>query len=218
MKISTSLWIAFLFACALTQPAYALNFGGSTSTTQSKEESPSQSSPVEVTNLPIQVLTKKINNEDKEIPYVRVMDADYFIQEIGKEITLGNSETYESDPLDVREYKEVAFYVVPDQMMGDQAEAVYQLDAFFSITSSAQKVQKMGEKTKSISKGWQEFGSMDVDDKNKELQSSFHKLTTGETSTRVLTTKVHGPFVRVVLKNLTPESKRKFQIVAYLTR
>ncbi len=196
----------------------AMNIDGSTSAASEAGGSGEGSGQVEVTNLPIQMVKKKIDGEEKEIPYLKVTGGDYFIQEVGKDISLGNGETFESESFDVREYKEVSFYVVPDQILGGSSDAVYQLDAFFSITPEAQKIQKMGEKSGGNSNGWQEFGNMSVDEKSKEQQSSFQKLSTGVTSTRVLTTKVYGPFIHVVLKNLTPDSKQRFKIVAYLSR
>ena len=221
-KILRSLGVFFTASMAILLFAslvYAMDLGPSpTSTGQSSNES-SGSDQVEVSNLPIQQLVKKVNNEDVSIPHVRVLDADNYTQEVAKEVTLPFGETFESDPIDVREYRDVAFYVIPDLVITDQVPPVYRLDAYFSILPGTQKIQKMGEAGKDISSnGWQEFGSMGIDEEKKELQTSFHKLTTGETSSRVLTTKVYGPFIRVVLKNLTPDSKRKFRIVAYLSR
>ena len=69
-----------------------------------------------------------------------------------------------------------------------------------------------------ISTDWQEFGSMLVGSEGTVSESSFTRLTTGSTTSRVLYTNVYGPFVRIVLKNLTPGKKCKFKIVAYLTR
>ena len=48
-------------------------------------------------------------------------------------------------------------------------------------------------------------------------KSIFTKLTTGDTGSRILSTPVYGPYVRVVLKNLTEGERRKFRIVAYLS-
>ncbi|MSR76747.1 MAG: hypothetical protein EXS63_00755 [Candidatus Omnitrophica bacterium] len=121
--------------------------------------------------------------------------------------------------MDVRDYREVTFYVIPDLIMTDETAPLYRLDAYFSIQGDIQKIQEMGEASKDFStNGWQEFGSMGVDEDKKEIPTAFYKLTTGETSSRVLATKIYGPFVHLVLKNLTPDSKRRFQIIAYLTR
>ncbi len=217
MKKIMNIGLIILMNCVFSSVAGALNISGSANS-QTQELGSDQGKQVEVTNLPIQVITKKINGEDTPIPYLRVQPADYFIQEIGKEITLGAGEVYESEPFDVREYRECAIYVIPDTVLGSQTDSLYQTDAYFSITPATQKIQKMGEKAGKQTKGWQEFGNMKVDSSSKTETESFMKLSTGQTSSRVLFTKIYGPFIQVALKNLTPDSKRKFKITAYLTR
>ena len=66
--------------------------------------------------------------------------------------------------------------------------------------------------------GFQQFGNMMMHDENPPGQPSFTFLTTGETASRVLSSPVYGPFVRIVLRSLTQADRRKFKIVAFLSR
>lgn len=223
-KFAGILFYLLLSVTVCSVPAFGIDLGSSSSSAASADSASasdeSGSGQVEVTNLPVQYLKKKINHEDVQVPHLRVLNQDQEIREVAKEIALSADETYESEPMDVREYRDISFFVVPDQvLMGQSAPAVYQLDAFFSMTPNVDKIQRLGASGQAESlSGWSEFGAMRAGEKEGEDSPAFVKLTTGRTSSRVLTMKTYGPFVRVVLKNFTADSKRKYKIVAYLTR
>ncbi|MFH1837171.1 MAG: hypothetical protein ABH862_03555 [Candidatus Omnitrophota bacterium] len=139
---------------------------------------------------------------------------------IRNRIELNFEEEYESDYIDVRDYRNIAFYVLPESGTSSPVpDALYRLDAFFSLENTKETLWEIGStKAARLSIDWQEFGSMIVKPDGTSEELSFVRLTTGETMSRVLYTNVYGPFVRVVLKNLTPEKKYRFKITAYLTR
>ena len=125
------------------------------------------------------------------------------------EVPLEYDETYESPYIDVRDYREATFYVLPAKALNEDKDQIrYQLDAFFSVDAQLTTVRGFGGKKVETDSGYQEFGDSE----------KFVQLTTGVTNERVLHTQVYGPFVRVVLKSLTADERRGYQIVAYLTR
>jgi len=142
------------------------------------------------------------------------------IHAVIRKVELDFEEEYDSQYIDVQEYRHVAFYVLPDQSTSLPSPYIlYQLDAFFSLRDVTRMPSKIESKSlSSEAAGWNEFGSVIVKSQGSTGESLFTRLTTGKTTSRVLYTNVYGPFVRVVLKNLTPGKRRKFEIVAYLTR
>ena len=142
---------------------------------------------------------------------------------IASEIQIKFGEDYTSSFMDVQHFKEITFYVLAnDETVFTDSPSImrYQLDAFFSVTSQDAKLYAMGGGTEPEIKdyGRQEFGEMHVKEEGGEMQGVFTKLTTGETSTRALHCKIYGPYVRVVLKNLTPDKAKKFSLLAYVTK
>lgn len=199
--------------------ALAIDLGLKTESTASSNAGGTAS--VEVSNLPIQTAKRVVNREEVEIQYVRVVGSDSYVLEVAKEISLTFNETYASQVLDVRDWREAVFYVIPDRdLSGQKPEPVYEMDANFSVLADTiNKFQKFGETdTELIQYGWKDFGSMKIDSRKEEPVSSFVRLTTGPTSERVLATRIYGPFVRVYLKNLTPDTKVRYKILAYLSR
>ena len=144
----------------------------------------------------------------------------YLIKEIIHETQLKQGEDYRSEFLDIREFQYISIYVIPlVEVLNRPEETVrYQLDAYFSIDTSMTTLLKFGETQEEVANaGFQEFGSMQTDEQG-ILVPRFEKLTTGETTGRVLHSRVYGPFLRVVLTNLTPDERRKFKVIAFLTR
>ena len=144
------------------------------------------------------------------------------IREVVHEIQLKYEEEYNSPFIDVRDYQHVSFYVIPILEVLNRPQediAKYQLDAFFAVDTSMTTVLAFGETHEDVVRsGFQEFGTMRTNEEG-ILIPSFEKLTTGETASRVLHSRVYGPFVRVILKNLNDDDeRRKFKIVAFLTK
>ena len=144
----------------------------------------------------------------------------YLIKEVIHEIQLKQGEDYRSEFLDIREFQYISIYVIPlVEVLNRPEETVrYQLDAYFSIDTSMTTLLKFGETQEEVANaGFQEFGSMQTDEQG-ILVPRFEKLTTGETSGRVLHSRIYGPLLRVVLTNFTPDERRKFKVIAFLTR
>jgi len=141
-------------------------------------------------------------------------------QVITNQVELEFEEEYESPYIEVKDYRNIAFYVLLEQSFSlPSPRILYQLDAFFSLRPVDRTLLKIGlNNPSSEATGWQEFGSVIVKPQTEKGESSFTRLTTGVTVSRVLYTSVYGPYVRVVLKNLTSNKTCKFKIVAYLTR
>ena len=142
------------------------------------------------------------------------------VREIARSIQLDFEKEYQSAYLDVRDYRSVAFYVIPEKMLREpETPVLYRLDAFFSMDTGTVAYKKFGEKEdEALKKGHQEFGSTKVEEEGSVGVSSFAKLSTGRTHSRVLYSPIYGPYVYVVLKSLTPQDGRKFRIIAYLSR
>lgn len=141
------------------------------------------------------------------------------ILEVVKEIQLSFEETYESPFLDVREYRDVSFFVQPTRVLTEPNVAVsYQLDAFFSVDTSSTSYLRFGGEKETTTWDSQEFGLMKISESGETTEAMFDKLSTGETSNRVLHTPIYGPYVRLVLKSLTQADRRRFRIVAYLRK
>ncbi len=187
----------FLFMTILAAPVSALDLSGGAT---SEEDEPIK---VQIMNeQPIPMAERQTNE----------------IREIVRETQLNFGEDYESQYIDVSNYQNVSFYVIPQKALNEPHPDIrYKLDAFFSIEASSVTYKKMGEDEKISGEGYQEFGNMLVQEAPPG-QPSFTFLTTGETSTRVLSTPVYGPFVRIVLKSLTEADRRKYRIVAFLSR
>ena len=200
MNRSLSLFF-FLVMILLGHPSlWALDLGGSSTAGQTPE--------VKIADQPLKV-------EE---------NTDGTILEIAGEVQLNNGETYESDYVDVKSYHYATFYALEKNdnsikvVSTPQAPARYQLDAYFTIDSNTTKLMSMDDnKPKVINKGIQEFGSQ-LSKAEGDVQPSFEKLSTGETSSRVLYTRIYGPYVRVVLKSLSPKEQQRYRIVAYLTK
>ena len=139
---------------------------------------------------------------------VRLVDQSK-IQEIVSGGSVNTDGIYRSDYIEVKDYKEIAFYVKPEKDVHDpqKAAAVFQLNAFFSIENGKPEEEP----------GHQEFGAWLIEGPDTE-KPHFLKTTTGETSSRVLFTPIYGPYVRVELKNSNPGDTRKFKITAFLNR
>lgn len=179
-----------------TSPVSALDLG-----IQSQGSAAPQ--PVEVTNEPLKT-TEEISA----------------IKEIAHEVMLNFDQEHTTSVFDVRDFRHVTFYVIPQKVLNEpQVDIRYRLDAFFTVEAGMTKMRKFGEKEESTTAdfGFQEFGAKQMVADDHE-ESQFIKLTTGETGGRMLSTPVYGPFAYVTLKSLTQADKRRFRIVAYLTR
>ena len=182
---------------------WALDLGGAGATTGGGENPK-----VEIEGQPIQVK----ENSDGEV------------REIATEIQLDNGQTYESDYVDVKSFRYATFYVLEKNdnsikvVSTPQAPVRYELNAYFTVDSNTTKVMAMGDdKPKVLNKGIQEFGSQ-LSKMEGDVQPSFEKLSTGETSSRALYTRIYGPYVRVVLRSLSSKEQQRYRIVAYLTK
>ena len=193
-------FLLLAFSFLVTAPAFALDLGGATS----EGDKP----------LKVQV----INTNEAAVPVAERGTNE--IREIIHETQLSYGEDYESQYIDVRDYRNISFYVIPQKAMNEPHPDIrYKLDAFFSIEASTASYKKAGERDERISgEGSQEFGNRILHEDSPPGQPSFTFLTTGETTTRVLSTPVYGPFVRIVLKSLAQADRRKFRIVAFLSR
>lgn len=181
-------------------PAFALDLGGTTSENAEPQK--------------VQV----VNTNEEPVPVAA--RGTHEVREIVHETQLSFGEDYESSYIDVSDYHNVSFYVIPQKALNEpQPNIRYKLDAFFSVDTSTTTYKKAGERDEKLAgEGWQQFGNMMIRDENPPGQPAFTFLTTGETGSRILSTPVYGPFVRIVLKSLTESDRRKFRIVAFLSR
>ena len=140
--------------------------------------------------------------------------------EITASVQLEKDEDYRSPYLDVQGYRTVSFFVIPVKVLNEpQADIQYRLDAFFGADAATADYKKFGKEDSELigGGGSQQFGAVEVEGLTEKAM--FTKLTTGVTGgDRVLTIPVYGPFVRIVLTNLTEDDRRKFRIAAYMTR
>ncbi len=194
-SFSSFTFVLFLFL--LSQTAFAIDLGGTTS----EDDKPQK---VEI-----------INEEP-----VKIKDSS---EGELKTITSGSQlkplEDFESPYIDVREYKTVAVYVLPEKKLNDSVDIRYKVDAFFAVAADSAEYKKFGDKSQNLyGEGSQEFGHIHVEETGGKEIPSFTKTTTGETTSRVLYSPVFGPFMRVKVRNLDSGETRKFQIVAYLSK
>lgn len=141
------------------------------------------------------------------------------IQEIVPEVQLDFGEVYQSVYINVSDYSQIAFFVIPKGTKASQDPLTlqYRLDAFFSVNQDMTGIKDLDTKvTKFIYPGWQEFGS--ILSEETPQKPSFFKTSTGDVPSFVLNTPVLGPYVRVELKNRASGERQKFKIVAYLVR
>ncbi|MSR77516.1 MAG: hypothetical protein EXS63_04750 [Candidatus Omnitrophica bacterium] len=164
----------------------------------------------------------KVTVEEQPIKVSAGSEGD--VVEITAEAQLNYGEIYESDYVDVKKYQHATFYVMEKNdnsikvVSTPPAPVRYQLDAFFTIEQSTTKIMSFGDdKPKIINKGIQEFGSQFSKEEG-DANPSFEKISTGETSTRALHTRIYGPYVRLVLKSLSKNEQQRYRIVAYLTQ
>ncbi|MBN3039928.1 MAG: hypothetical protein JW867_02250 [Candidatus Omnitrophica bacterium] len=168
--------------------------------------------------LPIKVIQPAYDEQISPVMVDgRVM---YMILVIENSVELDSEEEYESPYFDVRDYREVTFYIQPDPGTSlPLPDVKYKLDAFFSIDNKQSTALEIGaQKAKRLATDYQEFGSMLVKSEDEMPVPLFKRLTTGETAIRGLHSKVYGPFMRVTLINMTPKKKCNFKISAFLTR
>ncbi len=220
MKKHQFIFLVAVFLVAFPGLSTAIDLGIKTSGS-SAADTGAEDPQVEVTNLPIQVMKKVSNQIEEEINYVRVVGSDSYVLDVVKDTNLASNEDYESPYLDVRDWRDISIYVIPEQVFSDiQPQTIYKLDAFFSVqASSVTKFQKFGEEKKDTQMAaGQEFGSMRMAGEKDEATASFTKLSTGPTPNRILASRVFGPFLKIKLTNLTPDTKVKFKVVAYLSR
>lgn len=142
-------------------------------------------------------------------------------EEIVQSIMLAGGKSYKSIYLNVENYRKLVFYVVPiRQLTEPRAEPRYKLDALFSFEAdtSSSLIPDINENNP-VEKGWEEFGSIRFSNREEKGEPFFYKLTTGETASRILVTKVYGPYVRIVLTNIAaPDTSQAYRVVAYMTR
>lgn len=127
---------------------------------------------------------------------------------------LEKGEIYQSDYVDVRDYRQLTFYVEYEQVLGTTAPKIkYTVDAFFSTESSQTKLKKFGETNFDVlDKGSQDFGYM-VSETDGSLRRHVIHTAVPASDFFNLSTPVFGPFVRVELKNLG--DRQNFKVVLY---
>ena len=196
MKFSALLIFSFL----VSAPAFALDLGG----------------PPASTDKPLDV--NVVNESENAVPVLPQALTE--VREVMHETQLDFGGESESQYTDVRDFRNVTFYVIIEKTLNEpQPDVRYKLDAFFSVDASTTTYKKMGEPDEKLAgTGWQQFGNMQMRDENPPGQPYFTFLSTGETGARALSTPVYGPFVRVVLRSLTQADRRKFRVVAFLSQ
>ena len=135
------------------------------------------------------------------------------VVEVISEISLEFNQLYQSNYLDVRDYRQIAVYISENRDLNDSLKILpsYKLDAFFSTANDATGVKNLDTKeTQFVRPGIKEFGY------ETDAQNAFFKTSTGDTTARALLAPVVGPYVRIELRNRTAGEKRKFRVTAYL--
>ncbi len=167
--------------------------------------------------------TQTINVEVVNEEPVKVQETDTSkLVEINGSAQLDPQEEYRSPFIDTQGYRNVNFFVIPEKLLNEpQAVIRYKLDAFFAADTGLKELRKFGDDDSKIigGGGSQEFGMAVLNEEGSAEKAVFNKLTTGETTYRVLSSPVYGPYARVTLKNAAQGGeRRKFRIVAYLTK
>lgn len=137
----------------------------------------------------------------------------------GEQIEPGDD--YKSPFFDVQDYRSASFYVIPEKVFNEPQPPIrYQLDAYFAVDTGITEYKKFGSDDAETvgGGGTQEFGMMNIGEEGSTEAPTFTKTTTGDTASRVLHTPIYDPYVRVVLRNLTQGERRKFKVVAFLSR
>jgi hypothetical protein len=170
----------------------------------------------------VKIVNRSVTGDLIPETVVPVSPRDGFLEVLAKDKVLRYGEVFESPLYSVSHYRKVVLYVVPATLLPtqDRPEVMYRLDAYFTIAPGDTVLKTFKDsKPTLIKRGWNDFGGVRMGElteggQAKEI-SMFDRLTTGATSTGVLVAEVYGPYLRVVLKNLTQGDKQQFVIVGY---